>query len=174
VGNDEARGHEASESRAEIEIRTAGPADAAAIAAVLFASFVEYEALYTAEGFAATALNEEQVRVRLRAGPVWLALRGAMVVGTVAGMIKECSAYMRGMAVLPEARGCRVGGRLVEQVEDWAAGEGCGRVFLSTTPFLSAAIRLYERLGFRRTEDGAHDLFGTPLFTMEKNISSTG
>ena len=92
------------------------------------------------------------------------------VLGTVAAMIKGRAGYMRGMAVLPAARGLRVGVCLVEQVEDWAAGEGCSRVFLSTTPFLGAAIRLYERLGFRRTEDRAHDLFGTPLFTMEKNL----
>src|SRR5579862_2959357 len=106
-------------------------------------------------------------------GPVWLAFREAKVLGTVAAVIKGRSAYMRGMAVLPAARGLRVGVRLVEQVEEWAAGEGCSRVFLSTTPFLAAAIRLYERLGFRRTEDGEHDLFGTPLFTMEKNLSRT-
>lgn len=162
------------ESQPEIEIRAAGPLDAAAIAAVLHASFVEYDALYTPGGFAATALHEEQVRVRMREGPVWLALRGAAAVGTVAGVMRGRSAYMRGMAVLPGARGSRVGGRLVEQVEQWAAGEGCGRIFLSTTPFLSAAIRLYERHGFRRRDDGEHDLFGTPLFTMEKNISCTG
>ncbi len=167
-------GRERMESGPEIEIREAGAEDAAAIAAVLYASFVEYEALYTRGGFAATALNEEQVRVRMREGPVWLALRGAMAVGTVAGAIRERSAYMRGMAVLPAARGWRVGNRLVEQVEEWSAGEGCSRIFLSTTPFLSAAIRLYERMGFRRTEDGEHDLFGTPLFTMEKYLSRIG
>ncbi len=42
-------------------------------------------------------------------------------------------------------------------------------MFLSTTPFLHSAIRLYERFGYRRTDDGMNDLFGTPLFTMEKS-----
>jgi ribosomal protein S18 acetylase RimI-like enzyme len=41
-------------------------------------------------------------------------------------------------------------------------------MFLSTTPFLIGAISLYERAGFRRTGEGPHDLFGTPLFSMEK------
>jgi GNAT superfamily N-acetyltransferase len=109
----------------------------------------------------------------MREGPVWLAFREARVLGTVAAVIKGRSAYMRGMAVLPAARGLRVGSRLLEQVEEWAARERGSRVFLSTTPFLTEAIRLYDRFGFRRTEDGAHDLFGTPLFTMEKNLSRT-
>jgi len=158
----------------EIEIRRAGQTEAQVISTTLFEAFVEYEGLYTPEGFAATALTTERVLTRMKEGPVWLASREAKVVGTVAAAIKRRSAYMRGMAVLPEARGVRVGVRLLDQVEEWAAGEGCSRIFLSTTPFLSAAIRLYERLGFRRTEGGEHDLFGTPLFTMEKYLSRTG
>ena len=63
-----------------ITIRYATPDDAEAIASLLFESFVEYESLYTPEGFA----------------------------------------------------------------------------------------RLYERFGFQRTSDEPHELFGTPLFTMEK------
>jgi len=39
---------------------------------------------------------------------------------------------------------------------------------------LSRAIRVYESFGFRRTEDGPQDLFGTPLFTMEKALSGRG
>lgn len=167
-------GREYQESSPEIEIRSAGQADASAIAAVLFEAFVEYEGLYTPGGFAATTLKTEQVLGRMREGPVWLAVREGTVLGTVAAVINGRSAYMRGMAVLPAARELRVGSRLLEQVEEWAAGEGCSRIFLSTTPFLTAAIRLYERVGFRRTEDGAHDLFGTPLFTMEKHLFRTG
>ena len=44
-------------------------------------------------------------------------------------------------------------------------------MFLSTTPFLESAIRLYEKFGFQRTSDGPLDLFGTPLFTMQKSLS---
>jgi len=33
-------------------------------------------------------------------------------------------------------------------------------------------MRLYERFGFQRTEEGPHDLFGTSLFTMEKQLKS--
>ncbi len=44
------------------------------------------------------------------------------------------------------------------------------RLFLSTTPFLTHAIRLYEHAGFQRNAEGSPDLFGTPLFTMVKPL----
>src|SRR5580700_1369985 len=157
---------------AQLEIRRTGPEDAPVISAVLYESFVEFKPLYTEGGFAATALDAEQVLARMREGPVWMALREGVEVGTAAAVVKGESVYIRGMAVLPAARGWGAGTALLQLVEDWASGQGCGRLFLSTTPFLSSAIRLYERCGFRRTDDGLHDLFGTPLFTMERVLHS--
>jgi GNAT superfamily N-acetyltransferase len=153
-----------------IQIRQAAPVDAPAIAKVLYESFVEYEALYTPQGFAATTLDADQILTRLREGPVWLIRRRERVLGTVAAVVRDQSLYIRGMAVVPGARGLGIGSRLLKHVEQGAANQSCRRLFLSTTPFLHAAIRLYERFGFRRTEEGAHDLFGTPLLTMEKNV----
>jgi GNAT superfamily N-acetyltransferase len=155
----------------EIHIRPASPLDAAAIAQILYESFVEYEDLYTPEGFAATALNTSQILIRMREGPVWVASRGEIVLGTVAAVMKGNSVYMRGMAVIPVARGLRVGARLLECVEHWASSQRCVRIFLSTTPFLHPAIRLYESFRFRRTDGGPHDLCKTPLFTMEKHLT---
>lgn len=154
----------------EMEIRQAGSGDAPAIAKLLYESFVEYEGSYTQEGFAATTPNADVVLARMREGPVWLAYHEGRMLGTVAAVVKGRSVHIRGMAVLPDARGLGIGARLLERVEQWAAKQGCLRLFLSTTPFLSAAIRLYERSEFRRTTEGPHDLFGTPLFTMEKNV----
>jgi N-acetylglutamate synthase-like GNAT family acetyltransferase len=155
-----------------IDIRRAGPRDAPAIAQVLHDSFLEFKALYTAGAFSATALSPEQVLARICEGPVWVATGESSVLGTVAAILKDDeSAYMRGMAVLPSARGSRVGAALLQHAEAWAAGAGCTRLFLSTTAFLSSAIRLYERAGFIRIDEGPHELFGTPLFVMKKNIS---
>jgi GNAT superfamily N-acetyltransferase len=153
-----------------IRIREAGPEDAEAVATVLYESFIEFRSLYTDGGFAATTPNAEQIRVRMVEGPVWVAMREGTAVGTVAAVVKGTRLYMRGMAVLPSARGFRIAARLLEVVEARARLEECGSVFLSTTPFLSGAIRLYEGSGFRRTDEGPHELGGTPLFMMEKNI----
>ncbi len=155
----------------QIQIRRALPEDAPAIAVVLYESFVDYKALYTEEGFAATTPCKEQIEFRMREGPVWLASCDGTIVGTVSAVARGKVLYIRGMAVLPAARGSGAGSALLKQVESWAAAEGATRIFLSTTPFLESAIRLYEKFGFRRTNDGPFDLFGTTLFTMEKSLS---
>ncbi len=92
--------------------------------------------------------------------------------GTVSVIPEGDSLYLRGMAVLPEVRGQRTGERLLTTVEQFAMMGDFRRMLLSTTPFLDRAIRLYERFGFGRTNEGPHDLFGTPLFSMEKVMPS--
>jgi GNAT superfamily N-acetyltransferase len=155
---------------AQIEIRRAAPEDAQAIAAVLYDAFVEFKPLYTDRGFSATTPNAARILARMHEGPAWLAMGNKVALGTVAALVKAESAYIRGMAVLPSARASGVGTALLRHVEDWAASQGCSRVFLSTTSFLSAAIRLYEKFGFQRTGEGPHELAGTPLFSMEKKL----
>ena len=154
--------------KARIEIRLAMAEDAASISSVLFHSFIEYKSAYTPEGFAATTPNAAEIEKRMIEGPVWVALLDGAIVGTVSAVLQGESLYVRGMAVLPSAPGHRIGELLLSRVESFATEQKCKRLFLSTTPFLSRAIALYERLGFSRTGEGLNDLGGTPLFTMEK------
>jgi len=153
-----------------VQIRLAASVDAAQIASVLRESFIEYRDSYTPEGFAATTPTIEEVQSRMEEGPVWVTLLDGSVVGTVAAVERGEDLYVRGMAVLPAARGSGVGQLLLREIEDYAATRGYRRLVLSTTPFLHSAIRLYERFGFLRSEEGARDLKGTPLFTMVKNL----
>ena len=154
----------------EIEIRLSESSEAEHIAAVLRESFAEYEALYTPQGFAATAPTIEQVLSRFKEGPVWVAVVGGQIVGTVSAVLHPDHLYIRGMAVLPMARGKRAGDLLLQEIERFAALNNQGCLVLNTTPFLTPAIRLYQRHGFRRTGEGVQDLFGTPLFRMQKII----
>ncbi|HYJ46313.1 MAG TPA: GNAT family N-acetyltransferase, partial [Pyrinomonadaceae bacterium] len=158
------------EEAAGARIRRAAPDDAAPIAATLYGSFLAYEASYTPEAFAATVSTPGQILERMREGPIWVALENGALVGTVSVVLKGEALYIRGMAVSPAARGKRLGRRLLECAEEFARQNGCKRLFLSTTPFLTRAIRLYEHYGFHRTNDEPHDLCGTPLFTMVKPL----
>jgi putative acetyltransferase len=156
-----------------IEIREAAPDDAPAIASVLYNSFLEHRAAYTAPAFAATTPGADTVAARMGEGPAWVALLDGVIVGTVAAAPRPEGLYVRSMAVLPEARGHRIGELLLEHVERYARDHGHTRMYLSTTPFLDRAITLYERWGFRRDGAGPHDLYGTPLFTMVKTLGPT-
>jgi ribosomal protein S18 acetylase RimI-like enzyme len=157
-------------SKPSIQIRIALPEDASSIAMVLHQSFVEYESSYTPEAFAATTPTGDQILRRMMEGPVWVAVHDDLILGTVSVVPEGESLYIRGMAILPTARGYGIGELLLRHVESYACARNHKRLFLSTTPFLSRAIRLYERFGFRRSSEGPHDLCGTPLFTMEKAI----
>jgi GNAT superfamily N-acetyltransferase len=154
-----------------MQIRIAIPDDAPAIASTLYRAFLEFEPLYTPEAFAITVSSADQIRLRLNEGPIWVAVEADVVVGTVSVAPKGDALYIRGMAVDPAARGSGVGRELMKWVEEYAARRGFERLYLSTTPFLYDAIRLYEKCGFVRTDDGPDNLFETPLFTMEKKLS---
>jgi ribosomal protein S18 acetylase RimI-like enzyme len=154
------------------QIRRASPEDASAIASVMRASFAEYESAYTSEAFAATISTPDGIRRRIEEGPVWVALRDKAIVGTVSVVPRGESLYIRGMAVDPKAREAGIGRALLNCAEQFAVQGGFKCLILSTTPFLSRAIRLYERYGFHRSDEGPQDLLGTPLFTMVKTLLS--
>jgi putative acetyltransferase len=164
-------GRELARMRPSARIRRAVPADAADIASVLRQSFLEFEALYTPKGFAATTPDPEQVGSRMEEGPAWIALCEARIAGTASAVPEgEKGLYVRGVAVVPSMRGRGIAEALMNEVESFARQNGCARMFLTTTPFLTSAIRLYERFGFTRVPNSAADLFGTPLIKMEKNL----
>lgn len=155
-----------------VHIRRATPSDAILVASVLRQAFAEFEPSYTQRAFAATIAGTDAILARMEEGPVWCATSEGRVLGTAAAVQNPDGIYVRGMAVIPAARGRGVGQLLLREIETFAAANHCLRLYLSTTPFLLGAIRLYERFGFQRIHAGPHDLFGTPLFTMEKRLLS--
>jgi GNAT superfamily N-acetyltransferase len=153
-----------------MEIRRAVADDSTHIASVLYDSFIEFKSLYSPEAFVATTPAAGEIRSRLNEGPAWVAVQSESIVGTVSAVLRSEGLYIRSMAVLPAARGHGVGRLLLQAVEDFARATNCRRLFLSTTPFLRHAIRLYEHFGFQQSDEGPNHLFGTPLFTMEKTM----
>jgi len=154
------------------EIRLARPDDAPAIATALRTSFIEYESLYTPGGYAATTPKADEITRRFAEGQTWVAESSGEIVGTVSVVPEQDSLYIRSMAVVPAARGAHIGERLLMEIENFAFAGAYKRLFLSTTPFLYRAIRLYESFGFIRNDEPPHELFGTPLVTMSKTFPS--
>jgi N-acetylglutamate synthase-like GNAT family acetyltransferase len=155
-----------------MQIREASEGDSETVAALLRQAFAEYEPLYTAEGFAATTPDAKGVAARLREGPIWLAIHDGTTLGTAGAVCQSEQCYVRGVAVLPDWRSCGVASSLMATIEHFALQNKACRMFLTTTPFLNDAIRLYLRLGFERIDDSPLDLYGTPLIGMTKPLSS--
>ncbi len=118
-----------------------------------------------------TVAGEQSVLARMREGPTLVALYEGRPAGTASVVLRDTGVYIRGLAVLPQDRGLGIGHLLLNEIESFAMARKARRLFLSTTPFLTNAISLYQKFGFRRTKDGPPDLFGTPLFTMEKALT---
>jgi ribosomal protein S18 acetylase RimI-like enzyme len=159
--------------RSTVSLRLARSSDAGAIAATLRAAFAAFEGLYTPPAFAATTPTPEQVAGRFDEGPIWLAEGNGLVLGTVSVVTRRGELYIRSMAVHPAARGQGIGTHLLMAVEEFARPRGYQRLVLTTTPFLTAAIRLYQRAGFRLTGEQG-DLFGTGLLWMAKDLTPEG
>jgi ribosomal protein S18 acetylase RimI-like enzyme len=153
-----------------VQIQPATELDMEAVATVLRDAFLEFKSFYTQAAYAQTTPDPDTLRRRLHEGPIWVARWRGKIVGTISAVEKPDGIYVRSTAVLPSARGNRIARMLLEEVEAFAISCRTERIFLSTTPFLHAAIRLYENFGFRRTSAPPHDLFRTPLFTMEKKL----
>jgi len=140
------------------------------MAAVLAEAFAEFRAQYTPGAFAATTPGVEAIEQRFGEGPMWVAEQAGVIVGTASAVPKAAELYVRSVAVLPAARGQRLGQALMREVEEYALAQGFRRMLLSTTPVLTRAIRMYESLGFQRSEEGPYELHGMPLLTMVKEL----
>lgn len=153
-----------------ITIRYAIPADAGSISRVLLNSFLEFKKNYSDEAFKATTVAEEEVLLRMREGCVWVALKNEDVIGTVAVIKKGEDLYIRGMSVLPGARGLKAGWKLLKAVEKYAIENSVKGLLLSTTPYLASAIHLYKKFGFEQVGEMDDSFYGTLIFQMRKYL----
>ena len=153
-----------------MKVRLATRSDSSAIADVILQSFLEYKVSYTDAAFAATCPSSAEVEHRLLEGPLWIAVEDETVVGTVSGVPEKEGLLVRSLAVLPSNRGHGTGELLLDHLEKHAYENDYTRLVLSTTPFLTSAIHLYERFGFHRSNEGPSDRLGTSIFTMVKEL----
>ena len=147
--------------RERFRIRPIAQADDPAMAAVIRAVMPEFGA--TGCGF---AINDPEVDWMSRA---YAAPRSAYFVveadGVVVGgggvapleggdapldTIKVCE--LRKMYFLPQARGLGAGAAMMARCLDAARASGFQRCYLETLTGMDAAMRLYERSGFRRID----------------------
>ncbi|MFN2439816.1 MAG: GNAT family N-acetyltransferase [Chitinophagaceae bacterium] len=152
-------------------IRNAEKDDAVKIAELLDLSFLNYKHLYTIKGYQATTPGPETILKRIGEGMCWVYESKSDIAGTLSSKLTSKGLYLYGMAVHPGYRNQKIGWSLLKEAELFAIKKDIGNMYLSTTPFLYKAIKLYEQFGFLKTQEPPFDLYGTPLFTMEKTLT---
>ncbi len=89
-----------------------------------------------------------------RGGIVFFARIDNQIVGCIAMLRHDATTFeLAKLAVSPEAQGKQVGRKLCLEGIKWAQSQGAVTIILHTSPKLTAAIQLYESLGFIRSAD---------------------
>lgn len=107
----------------------------------------------------------------------WIAERNGQRLGSVFLVAKDnVTAKLRLLLVDPAARGCGLGSRLVNECVQFARDAGYRKVVLWTQNNLSAARRIYSRVGFQKIAEEPHDNFGPNLIdeTWSLDFDSVG
>ncbi len=148
-----------------LRIRDARSSDRGAIEAVTLAAYEQYAALMPAlwdpyrQNIVATLaaaqpdaqiVAEEEGRL---VGSVLLYPAGTVIARPGGGSITLASPEVRLLAVAPAVRGQGVGVTLMHECIRRARLSGASSLTLHTTEIMEAAMRLYERLGFRRAPE---------------------
>lgn len=141
-----------------VSVRTARPAEHAAIGALMFGVYAGARLIGDDSGYADelrdTGRRAEHADVLVavdEAGTLLGSVTFCLPGSPYAELSGEGQAEFRMLAVADAARGRGIGELLVRSCLDRAAALGCHSVVISTQPQMVAAHRLYERLGFSRT-----------------------
>jgi ribosomal protein S18 acetylase RimI-like enzyme len=160
-----------SQKARNLELRTAVPADAGILTALVVAAFQEYRGTVLPPS-GAHQETAESIGRRLASGRATIAVVGGVDAGCV---FSESHAdgyvYFSRLCVLPQFRNRGVGAALIECVELEARASGARGVRLGVRLQLEALIGRYERLGYRIARLLTHDNYAEPTYVyMEKRI----
>lgn len=143
-------------------LREAVIGDAAAIAAVIAASFEEYRGKLVPESGAFQETADGIAAELTRGAGAIVAERNGVMLGCVLVEEKEGDLYFGRLSVLPSARGQGLASRLIDAVEAEARRRGLSGVRLGVRVVLTGNQRLFQALGYRETSREAHPGFDHP------------
>jgi ribosomal protein S18 acetylase RimI-like enzyme len=137
-----------------IEVRAAEPDEYAAVGELTAGAYLADGAMPGSDPYYDVLRD---AAARAADAELWIAAEDGVLLGTVTWCPRGSSyrelagpdeGEFRALAVAPEARDRGVGELLVQRCLDRARAEGATAVVISTAEWMSAAHRLYRRLGF--------------------------
>lgn len=104
-------------------------------------------------------------------GAIWVAVADGSVIGTAAVVPHgPGEVEIAKLAVAEPARGQGLGRRLAERCIEQARTMGARRIVLVSSSRLGAALRLYEKLGFRHVAPPDNPVYATADVYMELDL----
>jgi predicted N-acetyltransferase YhbS len=144
---------------AAVSVRDAEPSDHERIRDLLAAAYRQFASALEPAVYDRYIADILDLEARTRAGDLLVAERAGRIVGTVTFYGEARSegfgwppgwAGLRALGVDPAARGLGVGRLLMEACVDRARRSGATVLCLHTSEVMTAAVALYETMGFRR------------------------
>jgi ribosomal protein S18 acetylase RimI-like enzyme len=116
------------------------------------------------EAYVAAGLAEFYRLYAAEKDRVWVCEDKDEIVGFLLLMHRsETTAQLRYFYLEPKARGIGLGNKLMQLFMDFLKEKNYQAAYLWTTNEQTAAAALYERYGFKQTEEKESDAFGKPL-----------
>ena len=115
------------------------------------------------EAYVASGLHEFYQSYDPSTNRVWVCEHEGRMIGFLLLMNRGDSAQLRYFLIHPDYRGIGLGRKLMENYMEFFHQCGYKHSYLWTTDELDKAARLYERHGFRLTEERESTAFGKPL-----------
>jgi len=111
------------------------------------------ETFFYVEDFDREVLSNPEKYILNPGGYIFFAIENNTVLGTVALLKKEESAFeLTKMAVLPNQRGRKIGQNLMQYCIDFAKENNFKKLFLYSNTKLENAIYIYRKFGFIEVE----------------------
>jgi peptidyl-dipeptidase Dcp len=123
----------------------------------------EYDYGMQFETYVAKGLCEFYEKYNTERNRVWLCEHENRIIGSLLLMDRGKAAQLRYFLIEPEFRGIGLGSKLMALYMDFLRGCDYRGSYLWTTHELGTAAFLYQRVGFKLTEEKESTAFGKPL-----------
>jgi GNAT superfamily N-acetyltransferase len=103
---------------------------------------------------------------------IWILEKDKRIVGSIA-IVKhsDMEAQLRWLLLDPEVRGQGLGPRLLREALDFCRDAGYSFVFLWTVDTLPIATKLYQSVGFKKTQEVTHEMWGSVVTEVRYDLA---